>query len=90
VLASALLFIPLLAASFLIGQNGSGAWSVALRLALLAATVPAVFALDLVTPRDLERLAAFPLQSDWMRRTRDLAVAMAGRVARLAARREAA
>jgi O-antigen/teichoic acid export membrane protein len=85
VIGSMMLFAPLMAAGVMLGRAGTESWTFALRVMLLAVAIPGVFALGLVTPLDLERLAAIPLRTDWMRRTRDAAVNIAGRVASLVA-----
>jgi hypothetical protein len=85
VIGSVMLFAPLMAAGAMLGRTGSESWTFTLRIALLAAAVPGVFALGLVTSHDLDRLSEIPLRTDWMRRTRDAAVAVAGRVAQLVA-----
>ena len=65
-------------------------WSFAVRLLLVPIGVLGLFALELVTRYDLEKLSSVPLRAGWMRRPRDGFVAAADRLARAIAPRRAA
>uniref|UniRef100_A0A832I280 Polysaccharide biosynthesis protein C-terminal domain-containing protein n=1 Tax=Eiseniibacteriota bacterium TaxID=2212470 RepID=A0A832I280_UNCEI len=79
---SLLLFAPLLVAALAADALLPTAPSLALRAALVPVAAAGVFALALVTRYDLDQLSAIPLESAWMRRLRDLLVAVVGRLAR--------
>jgi O-antigen/teichoic acid export membrane protein len=76
-----LAFLPLLAIGLFFEDRLSHLWSLGLRLALIPLAVIAVFMLGLVRVDDLDRLTSFPLEAGWMRRTRDLVLAGARRMA---------
>ena len=50
----------------------------------------AIFAFELITRYDLEKLSSLPIRAGWMRRPRDRFVAAADRLARAVAPRRAA
>jgi len=64
-------------------------WSFLVRLALVPIGIFALFALQLITRYDLEKLSSIPLGARWMRRPRDGFVAAADRLARVLAPRRA-
>jgi O-antigen/teichoic acid export membrane protein len=74
-------FAPFLAVGLLIGQHFGHVGSLVAKLALVPPTIALVLSLGLIRQADFERLSSFPLQSVWMRRTRDLLIAMAQRTA---------
>jgi O-antigen/teichoic acid export membrane protein len=65
-------------------------WSFVARLALVPPGLAALFALQLVTGYDMQKLAALPLRTPWMSRPRDFVVAFGDRMARTLAPRRAA
>ncbi|MBI1798839.1 MAG: oligosaccharide flippase family protein [Candidatus Eisenbacteria bacterium] len=72
--------VPLLVAGLLLDRPPIFGWSFAARLALVPLGVFALFALQLVTGYDLEKLSSLPVQGAWLRRSRDGLVAAAGRL----------
>jgi len=86
VLALALV-VPLLAAGLAIDAVLDGPPGVVLKLLLVPLAVAGAFALGLVTRYDLEKVSSLPLSAAWMRRTRDTAVAIGDRLARVVALR---
>jgi O-antigen/teichoic acid export membrane protein len=72
---SLLVFLPLLGLGLFLETRVAHLWSLALRLAMIPTAVVAVFALRLVRSEDIDRLNSFPLESAWMRRTRDVVMA---------------
>jgi O-antigen/teichoic acid export membrane protein len=83
VLAAALA-LPVVAVSTWITSRLPAHASLAVRVALLPATIWAVFAFGLVNRTDLEKLSGIPLTVRWMRLIRDTVVAAAWRLARAA------
>jgi len=81
------LVVPLLAAGLAIDAVLDGPPGVALKLLLAAPAVAGAFALGLITRYDLEKVSSLPLSAAWMRRTRDTAVAVGDRLARVVALR---
>jgi hypothetical protein len=81
------LVVPLLGAGLAIDAVLDGPPGVALKLLLGPLAVAGAFALGLVTPYDLEKVSSLPLSAAWMRRTRDTAVAVGDRLARVVALR---
>jgi O-antigen/teichoic acid export membrane protein len=65
-------------------------WSFAIRLLLIPLGVLGLFAFELITRYDLEKLSSLPIRAGWMRRPRDGFVAAADRLARAVAPRRAA
>jgi hypothetical protein len=65
-------------------------WSFAARLLLIPPGLLALFALQLVTGYDMQKLAALPLRTRWMSGPRDFVVACGDRLARVVAPRRAA
>ena len=82
--------VSLLAAGLLLDRPPLFGWSFVARLALIPIGVMGLFALELVTRYDLEKLSTLPLSAGWMRRPRDGFVAAADRLARALAPRRAA
>jgi len=78
---------PLMGAGLAIDAALHGAAAVAAKLLLAPAAVLAAFAIGLITPYDLEKVSSLPLHAAWMQRTRDVAVAAGGRLARVVAPR---
>ncbi|HTO92070.1 MAG TPA: oligosaccharide flippase family protein [Candidatus Sulfotelmatobacter sp.] len=74
-------FAPFLLLGLVIGDHFGHLGSTLARLALVPPTLALTLAVGLVRPADFERLSSFPLESTWMRRTRDLVVAAAQRTA---------
>jgi O-antigen/teichoic acid export membrane protein len=74
-------FLPFLAIGLLIDGHFGRVGSFVIRLALVPPTVALVLSLGLIRQADFERLSSFPLQSAWMRRTRDTLITMARRTA---------
>jgi O-antigen/teichoic acid export membrane protein len=65
-------------------------WSFIARLALLPPGLLALFALQLLTGYDMQKLAALPLRTPWMSRPRDFVVTWGDRLARTMAPRRTA
>jgi len=81
------LVVPLLGAGLAIDAVLDGMSGVALKVLLGPLAVAGAFALGLITPYDLEKVSSLPLSAAWMRRTRDTAVAVGDRLARVVALR---
>lgn len=88
-LTALLVAAPLMGAGLVIDATLSGASAAVVKLLLVPPAVLATFATGLITPYDLEKVSSLPLHAVWMRRTRDLAVAVGGRLARAVALRRA-
>jgi hypothetical protein len=86
-LLSLVLVVPLLAAGLALDAALDGPWATASKLLLAPLAVAAAFALGLITRYDLEKVSSLPLSAAWMRRTRDTAVAVGHRLARVVALR---
>jgi O-antigen/teichoic acid export membrane protein len=80
----------LLIAGLLLDRPPMFGWSFAVRLALIPLAVLGLFAFELVTRYDLEKISSLPLSAGWMRGPRDRLVAAADRLARKLAPRRAA
>jgi len=74
-------FAPFLAIGLLIDGHFGRVGSFVARLALVLPTLALILASGLIQQADFDRLRSFPLESAWMRRTRDVLVAMAQRTA---------
>lgn len=88
-LTALLVAAPLMGAGLVIDATLSGAAAFVVKLVLVPPAVLAAFATGLITPYDLEKVSSLPLHAVWMRRIRDLAVTVGGRLARAAAPRRA-
>ncbi len=81
--------LPLVVLALVLDRPSHPGWSLAARIALVPVGVAVLFTLELVQRYDLEKLAALPLSADWMRRPRDIFVALAGRLVHALAPRRA-
>jgi O-antigen/teichoic acid export membrane protein len=78
---------PLAAAGLLIDGALDGVTATVAKLAIVPTALVGAFTVGLVTRYDLEKVSSVPLNAAWMRRTRDIVVAAADRLARVVALR---